>query len=179
MPKLDFNCMPLILVFVFFLSLSYAEPLKLYSDSMTVDMRSQELWVDSGVSLNYQAFILFGNRARYNRIQNKLYLDENVSIEGEQLTLSCDNLVLDANSKTLKLKGNVNYFIGSQFFGDEEIQGESGALNYDINKASIIVYDHPKFFSGNRLLKGNKIMIDLDRKSYKIIGNVILNVEVP
>ena len=124
--------------------------------------------IDAGgpVVINTQKETYSGDQLHYDRLQNKIYMTGNVTIQqGDGLT-KADNLEFDKTTSTALLTGNVIYQKGASV-----VKGDK--LTYDQAKDKVYLTDNVIYVSGETTVTGLKMDFDKKANTALFTGNVV------
>lgn len=133
--------------------------------SSTTD-RVNRVDAEGPVVINTQKETYSGNQLHYDRLQNKIYMTGNVTIQqGDGLT-KADNLEFDKATSTALLTGNVIYQKGAAV-----VKGDK--LIYDQAKDKVYLTDNVIYVSGETTVTGSKMDFDKKANTALFTGNVV------
>lgn len=110
-------------------------------------------------------------RGLYEKAHQKITLFDGVVMEKDGIYLTCETAIANSLENTVEALGTVNYTF-------KDIRGTAGKAFYDMDKNEVELLDNPVAYQGRDLVKGERVIIDLNKNKVITRGKARVKLSV-
>ena len=169
------NLFFLSILLILFISLSVGavtDNIEITADVFEFDGEKELIIASGNVTVLQEEVRIYSPFARFDREKKKIWLGGGVKLVRKGFVMTCQEILAYGRDFLIEAKGKVslNYKL---------IKGRSDQLKFNVKKNELYLEGNPVVKKGMDVLKGDRILIDLDYGKIKSIGQakVIFSVD--
>lgn len=161
-----------IILFLFLLSpLFGSSNVDIEADEFEYDGAKDIVLARGNVIVTQRDVTIKSARGLYEKAEQKITLFDGVTMEKDGIYLTCQTAIADSLRNTVEAIGTVNYTF-------RDIKGTAGRAFYDMTQNEVELLDNPVAYQGRDLVKGEKVIIDLNKNKVITRGKARVKLSV-
>lgn len=162
---------PIILFLFLIFPLFGASNVDIEADEFEYDGAKDIVTAKGNVIVTQGDVVIKSDRGVYKKAVQEITLFDGVTMEKDGIYLTCQAAVANSLKNTVEAFGTVNYTF-------EDIKGTAGKAFYNMKTNEVELSDNPVAYQGRDLVKGERIIIDLNRNKVITRGKARVKLSV-
>jgi lipopolysaccharide transport protein LptA len=162
---------PIILLLFLLSPLFGASNVDIEADEFEYDGMKDIVTARGNVVVTQRDVVIKSDKGVYEKAIQQITLLDGVTMEKDGIYLTCQKAIANSLKNTVEALGTVNYTFN-------DIKGTAGKAFYDMNKNEIELTENPVAYQGRDLVKGERVIIDLDKNKVITRGKARVKLSV-